>query len=146
MGANLIDLTCKKTPYYDLCVTSLNSDPRSSTADVAGLGVIMADVVKAKATDSLNKINELLTQRPGDKLLANCVDYYHTVTEGDVPLAKDAFASGNPKLADQGMSDAGNVIDLCESQFSEGSSPLTDKNKAAHDVAAVGAGIARSMF
>ncbi|XP_034208233.1 cell wall / vacuolar inhibitor of fructosidase 1-like [Prunus dulcis] len=146
MGANLIDLTCKKTPYYDLCVISLNSDPRSYTADVAGLGVVMADVVKAKATDSLNKINELLTQSPGDRSLTTCVDYYKTVIEGDVPLANEAFAAGNAKLADQGMSDAGIVIDLCESQFSEGSSPVTDKNKAAHDVAAVGAAIARTML
>ncbi|KAL6286681.1 hypothetical protein ACE6H2_011071 [Prunus campanulata] len=106
----------------------------------------MADVVKAKATDSLNKINELLKQNSGDPSLTTSVDYYKSVTEADVPLANEAFASGNAKLADQGMSDTGNLIDLCESQFSEGSSPLTEKNKVAHDVAAVGASIARTML
>ncbi|KAM0965822.1 hypothetical protein FF1_021775 [Malus domestica] len=142
--ATLIDQTCQKTPDHNLCVSSLRSDPRSSSADVKGLGIIMVDVVKGKATDTLNQINDLLKQRPGDKSLSSCAEVYNTVITADVPEASQGFSLGNPKFAEQGMNDAAGEAVSCENGFS-GSSPLTDKNKSVHDVAAVAAAIAKTL-
>ncbi|KAI5349174.1 hypothetical protein L3X38_002061 [Prunus dulcis] len=69
MDAGLIDKTCKQTPNYDVCVSTINSDPRSTGADVKGLGLIMVDAVKDKATGALNKADKLLKQCPGDQAL-----------------------------------------------------------------------------
>ncbi|CAB4262519.1 unnamed protein product [Prunus armeniaca] len=143
--ANLIDQTCKQTPNYALCVSSLKSDPRSSTADVSGLGVILVDIVKAKSTDTLNKINTLLKQRPGNQALKSCARFYDTVVEALVPEAQQGFSLGNPKFAEQGMNDAAGEAETCEDGFS-GKSPLTDNNKAVHDIAAVAAAIARTLL
>ncbi|KAJ6420928.1 hypothetical protein OIU84_028333 [Salix udensis] len=41
---DLIAQTCKNTPYYNLCVSSLRSVPRSSRADVQGLALVMVDI------------------------------------------------------------------------------------------------------
>ena len=63
--ADLVDNTCKQTPNSDLCVSTLH--PRSSTADVAGLAIIMVDTIKTKATATLAQINTLLGSNPDPK-------------------------------------------------------------------------------
>ncbi|KAK8661849.1 hypothetical protein V6N13_091440 [Hibiscus sabdariffa] len=52
---SLIETTCTKTSFPDLCVSTLKSDPRSSTADLSGLARIVADSVNAKASATLNQ-------------------------------------------------------------------------------------------
>ncbi|KAI5329089.1 hypothetical protein PRUPE_5G112600 [Prunus persica] len=144
MDASLIDKTCKQTPNYDVCVSTLNSDPRSTGADVKGLGLIMVDAVKDKATGALNKADELLKQSPGDQALLSCVKTYNEVLQNDVPQGSQAFTQGDSKSAEQGMNDIATEADSCESGFSS-SSPLVDNNKALLDVAAVAAAIARTL-
>ncbi|TQD73173.1 hypothetical protein C1H46_041302 [Malus baccata] len=137
MDANLIDQTCKKTPNYNLCVSSLKSDPRSVKADVASLGFITVDIAKDKATDTANRINELLKQSPSDQRLKTCATFYHTILVADVPEASQGFKLGNPKFAGQGMNDAADAAEACEKEFSS-KSPLTDKNKVVHDLSRSG--------
>lgn len=43
---DIVDGTCKRTPDYTLCVSLLRSDPRSSSADIAGLAIILVDQIK----------------------------------------------------------------------------------------------------
>ncbi|KAM0988074.1 hypothetical protein ACFX13_012294 [Malus domestica] len=102
MDANIIDQICKKTPDYNLCVSSLNSDPRSAIADVAVLGLSPSDP---------------------------CTHFYKTILEADIPEAAKAFI-GNPKFAEQGMNNAAGEAQTCEDGFS-GKSPLINENKAA---------------
>ncbi|CAL9030295.1 unnamed protein product [Prunus brigantina] len=91
--------------FVSLLLT-LNSDPRSTGADVKGLGLIMVDAVKDKATGALNKADELLKQSPGDQALLSCVKTYNEVLQNDVPQGSQAFTQGDSKLAEQGMNDA----------------------------------------
>ncbi|KAM1066321.1 hypothetical protein ACFX2H_021493 [Malus domestica] len=142
MDANLIDQTCKKTPNYNLWVSSLKSNLRSTKADMAGLGFITVDMAKAKATDTANRINELLKQSPNDQTLKSCATFYHTILVADIPEASQGFKLGNPKFAEQGMNDAAGAAEACEKEFS-GKSPLTDKNKVFHDLSSITATIAR---
>ena len=60
LGDNLIDKTSKQTPYYDLCVRSLISNPHSLNTDVEGLARIMIHTIHARASQTLHRINKLL--------------------------------------------------------------------------------------
>ncbi|XP_062151836.1 cell wall / vacuolar inhibitor of fructosidase 1-like [Alnus glutinosa] len=145
-GNNLIEQTCRRTPFYDVCISSLKSKPRSSGADVTGLALTMVDVLKTKATETLNHIKALLHGSPKLKRsLRSCADSYKAIIEGDVPEAIEALKKGNPKFAEQGANDAADEATSCEGRFS-GRSPLTDMNKAVHDVAAVAAAIVRNLL
>ncbi|KAK3188131.1 hypothetical protein Dsin_027692 [Dipteronia sinensis] len=60
---DLIDDTCKKTHFYDLCVTTLRSDPQSSKADVQGLARIALEKLQAKANNNtLYHIHKLVNR------------------------------------------------------------------------------------
>ncbi|XP_061993365.1 cell wall / vacuolar inhibitor of fructosidase 1-like [Rosa rugosa] len=144
MDAKLIDETCQKTPNPNLCVSSLKSDPRSSDADVKGLGVIMVDVVKAKAIIGQNKAQELLKQSPGDLRLKVCSGDYDRISNHHVPNALLAFKKDAPDIAEEDMSEAAEEARACESSFS-GGSPLTDVNNVLADVAAITAAIAKEL-
>ncbi|KAL9371188.1 hypothetical protein Peur_036328 [Populus x canadensis] len=63
LGNNLIEKTCKQTPYYDLCVRSLISSPRSFNTDVEGLAKIMVHTINAEATHTLHRIYKLLQHK-----------------------------------------------------------------------------------
>ncbi|KAK9934491.1 hypothetical protein M0R45_021632 [Rubus argutus] len=78
--SNLIGLTCRKTPNYDLCVSSFNSVPqRANAADVKSLADIMSSVVlKAKAEAAQSKFTELINQGLKTQSLLTCADYYDT--------------------------------------------------------------------
>ncbi|KAK9292192.1 hypothetical protein L1049_020153 [Liquidambar formosana] len=148
-GSDLIDNTCKQTPYYDLCVSSLRSDPRSSSADVQGLALIITDMVLGNATDTLALIEDLLKQIKDpslEKALAYCAELYIPVVKYDLPQAIEALTKGHYKFANYSISEAGNQADTCEKNFTGSTvSPLTDQNSLVHDLSAVAASIANKL-
>ncbi|KAK9269090.1 hypothetical protein L1049_000859 [Liquidambar formosana] len=144
---NLIEKTCKQTPFYDLCVATLQNDSRSTSGNVPALGGIMVDAVAVKATELLHHIQELLKGTTDPKVkrsLKECASIYHAVRDADVPQATQAFAFGNYKFAEQAMNDAANEADTCQSKFVR--SPLTVSNKNEHDLATVAASIAKFLL
>ncbi|GMY27953.1 cell wall / vacuolar inhibitor of fructosidase 1-like [Fagus crenata] len=145
---NLIQQTCKQTPYYNLCIYYIKADPRSTNANVAGLGLIMVDVIKAKAIQTLNHIKGLLQRSPNPKVkqaLNSCARKYNSIIVGDVPQAIEALTKGDPKFAEEGANDAANEANFCEEGFS-GNSPLTVENKLVHYVSTVAAAIAKILL
>ncbi|KAG8480832.1 hypothetical protein CXB51_025304 [Gossypium anomalum] len=58
--------TCKKTPFYDLCVLTLKSDPRSSTADVPGLARIVADSSAIDAGNEAQACENSFAEKPSN--------------------------------------------------------------------------------
>ncbi|KAL2504631.1 Cell wall/vacuolar inhibitor of fructosidase 2 [Abeliophyllum distichum] len=77
---DLIQKTCKNTKYYDLCISSLKSDPTSPKTDTKGLAVIMVKVgiSNANATNSylstqrLTSTNDTLMK----KVMKECAEKY----------------------------------------------------------------------
>ncbi|OVA13436.1 Pectinesterase inhibitor domain [Macleaya cordata] len=59
---DLIKKTCKKTDYYDLCVSSLKSDARSSTktADLNDFVMIFIDLAMSNASETYGFLNKLI--------------------------------------------------------------------------------------
>ncbi|KAM3707951.1 hypothetical protein ACB098_02G064400 [Castanea mollissima] len=145
---NLIEQTCKQTPNYNLCISSLKSDPKSATADVAGLALIMVNVLNTTTTQTLIHINSLLQSQRNEvkEALLSCVENYKIgVLTADVPVSIEALTKGNPKFADQGTQDAANESNSCEEGFS-GNSPLTVENTNINNVAKVANAIVKLLL
>lgn len=138
-AANLIETTCKNTPNYQLCINTLRGSPESATADVAGLALIMVDAVKGKTEQALSTVNKSAQPK-----LQRCTNYYNAVLKADVPMAEAALRKGDPKFAEQGMSDAATEADLCERTVAP--SPLSAVNKDLRDLALVATAIIRNLL
>ncbi|KAJ1405058.1 Pectinesterase inhibitor domain [Sesbania bispinosa] len=92
--ATLIKKTCKNTKYYDLCFSSLKSDPSSPKADPKGLAVIMVGVGMANATStSFYLTSQLLDPAASDstlkRVLKECADKYSYASQALQDSAQD---------------------------------------------------------
>ncbi|WCJ23272.1 cell wall / vacuolar inhibitor of fructosidase 2 [Euphorbia peplus] len=147
LDANTIDGTCKQTPYYSQCVKLLNSDPKSLTADVKGLALILVDMLKKESTKSIQSLKDIQKQRPDLKeQLDSCASKYDTILNSDVTVANEAIQLGNPKFAEGALNDAALEADLCEKRFKAGTSPLSEPNKRMADISRVAASITRQLL
>ncbi|KAK6924245.1 Pectinesterase inhibitor domain [Dillenia turbinata] len=79
-NSDLIKKTCKTTKYYDLCVSSLKSDPTSPKADTKGLATIMVGIGISNATSTYTYLSSQLLSTSNDtsmkKVLKECADKY----------------------------------------------------------------------
>ncbi|XVF62418.1 hypothetical protein PTKIN_Ptkin09bG0006100 [Pterospermum kingtungense] len=145
----LVEKTCRNTFYFDLCVSTLKSDPRSSSADVAGLAHIAADSVEAKATATLNQITGLLktANDPNlQKALQSCVDSYTTIKTA-IEVAITEIVRDNPKFVVNMANDAAAEAEICEVSFADPpKSPISGSNEAVHDLSSVLASIASLLL
>lgn len=142
---NLIADTCKKTPHYDLCVSSLESDPESAGADLNGLAKIMVNIVLANTSSTLDYIQDLLKHAPEPELqraLANCAELYIGVVKFSLPQAIEALLGGHFAFAKYGIADATKEALACDKAFSGSiKSPLTDRNSVVRDLVDVATAI-----
>ncbi|KAL6968630.1 hypothetical protein U1Q18_034428 [Sarracenia purpurea var. burkii] len=147
--ADLIDDTCKKIDYPDLCSSTLRSDPRSNTTDVKVFARIVLKVTLVKANSTLNKVNNLLkttTERVLKECLTICSGQY-TSAVYEIPQCIDDFGSNklNAQICVDGILDE---TTTCEETFSEPpkrKSPLTTSNNAVEQLAIIASGIIDSF-
>nr|XP_004296224.2 PREDICTED: cell wall / vacuolar inhibitor of fructosidase 1-like [Fragaria vesca subsp. vesca] len=154
--ADLIDQTCKQTPNYNLCVSSLKPNPRSSAANVKGLATIMVEVLTSKANDTLNEIwAQLLRQE--DPAVRNCYDHYGYMVAAFIPeIYGDLTSRGfggrfvryNPAQAERRLhDDIIRRVDHCRHGFGKGRrSPFAKEIKATREAAVVAAAIVRILI
>ncbi|KAE8666531.1 hypothetical protein F3Y22_tig00112498pilonHSYRG00309 [Hibiscus syriacus] len=144
---NLIERTCRQTPFYDLCMWSLKPSPESRDANVNKLAQIVVESLKTQATETLDLIDELLQDGLSlnpvmKKALTSCAERYNVIIRGDVPEINEALKTGNYKSAEKGANDAAIEANSCEIEF-PAKSPLSDMNKVVHDVSVVAASIVK---
>ncbi|KAI6692898.1 hypothetical protein NL676_020608 [Syzygium grande] len=149
-SVDLIKKTCRKTPYHDLCVSSLRSYPGSSGATVHDLAGIMLNLTLANATDTLSFIQVLINQTEDPQLempLDYCAELYIPVVKYTLPQAIDAFDKSQYGFAEYGVSDAGDQANTCEKQLSKStaSSPLGDRNKLMSELCDVAVAIIKML-
>ncbi|CAI0467527.1 unnamed protein product [Linum tenue] len=154
-GANsLVTQTCKQTPNYDLCVSTITADPRAATAaDVDTLALVMLDAVRTKATAAEGRIKQLMKAARSSAMrkhepLDNCAARYDVVLEADVTVARQAVKLGNPKFGEGAMNDVGVECEDCEGGFGRNGekSPLTKQNGDVRGLADVAAAIVRLLL
>ncbi|KAL1337531.1 hypothetical protein HN51_032226 [Arachis hypogaea] len=95
---SLIKRTCKNTKYYNLCFSSLKSDPSSPTADSKGLAVIMVGIAMTNATSTSSYLSsKLLSPKTNSTtlkmVLKECADKYS--------YAGDALQDSVQELSDE---------------------------------------------
>lgn len=147
-NANLIEQTCQKTPKYATCIKFLESDPRSSDANLQGLAVIAMTNIGAAVNIALTQISDLVkvNQEPAQsEALNSCADRYSTILVADLPKSVAALKLGDPKFAEDGANDAAVEAASCENGFS-GKSPLTEENDDIYDAAIIAAAIVKQML
>ncbi|KAK2982818.1 hypothetical protein RJ640_021308 [Escallonia rubra] len=131
--ASLIEQVCQKTPYHDLCVSSLKSNPKSSSADVKGLARIILELFLDAAKDNLVQVKKLLN-RATDPAIKQCLDVcsneYDSAINVWTPLALKYLESNSIPDAITEVSNASGDAETCEESFGEVSrpSPLTAEN------------------
>ncbi|KAK2631489.1 hypothetical protein EUGRSUZ_L02839 [Eucalyptus grandis] len=144
-STDLVNYTCRKTPYTVFCAAALGLDPRSSTADTKTLGLIMVDKVEAHAKSTLTKIKYLRGKaaHPRTKqALTSCEQSYGFIVSAMVPPSKESLTKGDYKFAVEYMNAAVNDVQECEAGFGGSKSPISDSNDYEHKAAAVASAIA----
>ncbi|CAA7015608.1 unnamed protein product [Microthlaspi erraticum] len=146
VAGDYVDTICKKTPDYTLCLSLLRSDPRSSTADTAGLGLILVDKIKALGTETLGQINQAYQTKPMLKRALNeCTRRYKTIVDVDINTMIDAI-KGNPKFAEDAVVDAGVEASICEEAFPKGQSPFTRLTTRMNNICDVTRAVVRNLL
>ncbi|XP_004501778.1 cell wall / vacuolar inhibitor of fructosidase 1-like [Cicer arietinum] len=150
--ANLIEKTCNKTQNHTLCLQYLNANPKSSTADEYGLGLIMFDVIRLRALSTIKKIHELIAagkfKKPRQPMaLKSCYDKYKTLLEIDVGNANYYLLSRDAISAEYNAMDIIAKANTCENdffgRFPYGKELLTDDNNLMIDAATIAYDIIR---
>ncbi|MCD7464215.1 hypothetical protein HAX54_052306 [Datura stramonium] len=152
---NLIHATCKATPNYSLCVTTLQSDPRSYHEAKGGddvmttLSLIMVDAVKSKSIKIMERVKELEKSNPELRVpLSQCYVAYNAVLRADVSVAVEALKRGVPKFAENGMDDVDIEAETCEYSFNyeKLASPISDMNRDIIELSKVAKSIIRMLL
>ncbi|GMP76262.1 hypothetical protein CsSME_00033019 [Camellia sinensis var. sinensis] len=94
-NSNLIRQTCRRTNNFNLCVTSLESDPRSLKADVKGLARISLQQVLGKANQTLQIVGKLFNQTHEFEFFGTCIEEYNKAVSIELPGAIIALDSND---------------------------------------------------
>ncbi|XP_073022638.1 putative invertase inhibitor [Primulina eburnea] len=126
----LIQQACKKTHNYNLCVSSLKSDPRGLKADLKDLVVIMMDIALVKSikiSELIIKLNKTVSDPYVRSSFHVCSSLYDD-SKVSLQEAIDAFESNSYKESYEQLGSAASGPGECEDTFAEppaSKSPLT---------------------
>ena len=147
---DLVDQICKKTPFYDLCSSTLHSNPLSPKTDIKGVALIMVNNILANASDTLSYIEGLIKKTKDPQLeqaLAFCAETYIPVVRFTLPQAADAISQGRFGFASYCISDAVKEVNSCDKKFSGSSqSPLGDRNDIVQKLVDVASAIIKLLL
>ncbi|KAL1334963.1 hypothetical protein HN51_063902 [Arachis hypogaea] len=127
---DLIDQTCKKTPYYELCSNIIHSNP-ATPSDPKGMVVIMINYTIVNATNTLNYIEDLIKKVTDHELehkLTFCAESYIPAIKYVLPQAVGSINRGNFGFANYSISYAEKDIVACNKKFTGNQSPLSSRN------------------
>ncbi|XP_021740033.1 cell wall / vacuolar inhibitor of fructosidase 1-like [Chenopodium quinoa] len=148
----LINQTCKQTNNYDLCVTTLNSDPKTGNAkDMRDLATIMVSHVDDEASKTRDHISGLLKNRtidkPTKKLLKACIDRYNIIIINWLKEVREGLSYRDYGFARDSMAAVPTNVELCERSFEAPiKSPISADSKAMDDLSNVAYDIVFYMF
>ncbi|XP_039038502.1 cell wall / vacuolar inhibitor of fructosidase 1-like [Hibiscus syriacus] len=148
---DLIDQICKKTPFYDLCTSTLKSNADPQNTDTKGLAGVMAGILLSNATDTLSYIRGQISETSDpqmERVLAYCAELYIPVVKYNLPQAIDALSKGRFEFASDGISDAAKQADACEKKLSGPLklSPLSERNRLLHSLSDVAVAIVKLLL
>lgn len=136
-STQLIQQTCSQTKYYQLCVSSLQSDPRSSTADLKVYAKIFVELALSNAKDTFSYTYRLTSNESMDPVLKMCLNDCLSVYDIGVNKLTDALIYLDLKdfiQVNNLLGTAKEQGEQCDQFFikppvPETPSPLTDRNE-----------------
>ncbi|XXG51013.1 hypothetical protein AAC387_Pa02g4883 [Persea americana] len=147
--ADLIQDTCKevssKDPNinYNFCITALQSDPRSTTADLAGLGTISIQLTMAVVNKTGAHAQQLIKSGTFDSYDRQCLDVCLELYYDATSTLTDSLKALEEKSYDDANIWVSSVMDVsgtCEDSFKEREghgSPLTEENDYLFQLSAI---------
>ncbi|KAF8032196.1 hypothetical protein BT93_D1190 [Corymbia citriodora subsp. variegata] len=139
VASDVITDTCQKVAAsnpnvtFDYCEKALGSDPKSRTADVQGLGLIVLNLLESNVTSTISYIEELLKQgfgAPIQKPLSECLSFYSGAAETTKEAVGAYQEKRYPDVQNAVTRVSTNAV-TCESLFNDEfgvPSPLTKQN------------------
>ncbi|KAM7462505.1 hypothetical protein LguiA_030626 [Lonicera macranthoides] len=129
---DLVEQVCKTTTDPSLCLSTLRSNPRSSSSDVKGLAHIMLEVSLRKGSDNFSQVKKLV-QNAKDPIIKQCLDLcvmQYDLLIDDVNEAIHYLESNSFRDANLHAGWAADGAETCENCFIElkRPSPLTEQN------------------
>ncbi|KAM7462502.1 hypothetical protein LguiA_030623 [Lonicera macranthoides] len=129
---DLVEQVCKTTMDPSLCMSTLRSNPRSSSSDVKGLAHIMLEVTLSKGSDNFAQVKKLV-RNATDPIVKQCLDdcvLHYDLLIDDVNKAIHDLESNSFREANGHAGGAADDAETCENCFIElkHPSPLTDRN------------------
>nr|GMD88796.1 cell wall / vacuolar inhibitor of fructosidase 1 [Ipomoea batatas]GME02414.1 cell wall / vacuolar inhibitor of fructosidase 1 [Ipomoea batatas] len=133
---------CTATPFRELCLSLLRSDPRSYHAKgYTEVGQIIAEFALAKAEETLSFIKSSenkTTDKAVGASLAVCRGLYDRIIREQIPNALET-SKQSEENASRIMSDVNLDVESCEKEFSKNhvKSVLTKRNQEFSDIATI---------
>lgn len=150
-STDIIDQICKKTPFYDLCTSILNSSPPTPKPDLKTIALLMINNILSNATDTLSFIETLIkktSDREMEQALAFCAESYIPVVKYTLPQAAEAITQNRFGFAGYCVSDAVKEVNSCNKKFLGFGvvSPLGDRNGVVQKLVDVASAIIKQLL
>ncbi|KAJ8440968.1 hypothetical protein Cgig2_019997 [Carnegiea gigantea] len=148
-NATILD---QQTPNYDLCVSTLNSDPQTRWAkDIRGLTTILVLHLKDKATQTRDHIAWFLKDPFMDQqrkqLLSQCMDRYNTIVMTWLRETLEGLSNKDYGFARESMGTVPTNVELCERSFQGPvQSPISEDSKTMDDLSKVAYAIVLYLY
>ncbi|RZC93061.1 hypothetical protein C5167_028420 [Papaver somniferum] len=107
---------------YDFCVSALESNPKSKTSDLLGLGVISMELIANNATNLLPYIGKLLEEGKKERFVKQALDTCLEVYADATRSVEDAITDFKDKVyydARAEITGANDYSVACEDTFNE---------------------------
>ena len=152
-AANLVQETCNKTRYSDVCLETLKSDPNSKTADVKGLARIMLKHGLAYSKDTYARVNKMFNETK-DPIMKSCLhvcsEIYSLSVEVNFPHAITALENNDYRESSRILDSAYDDPETCNDAFVERpvikTPPFTDRNNYLEKMIDVACTIVNSLY
>lgn len=133
---DLLHKTCKLTNHYNLCLSTLNSNPKSKNAtNVQGLAQITLELALTEANNTLWFVGGLFSKTSDPmlfRLFGTCIEEYKDAVTSHIPQAIHALNSSNYGASKQGLIDAVGDVKTCNVQLVDESPVMTRRNNFVH--------------
>ncbi|KAJ8445722.1 hypothetical protein Cgig2_026049 [Carnegiea gigantea] len=141
---SFVTKVCKKTPYFDLCMTILFPDRRSYGADAKGLAKIVIErdwnVAKEIQAQAWSLAHDGRKSHDVRSKCGKCALEYNEIVLQLIPRAMRMVDVGKYGVSIEELKDAARKAKACDEQFKgKGASPII--NMSVHDISLVAVAI-----
>ncbi|XP_074306540.1 uncharacterized protein LOC141641791 [Silene latifolia] len=146
---DMVTEVCKKTLYFDLCMTILFTDSRKHTSDTKGLAKIVLEKDKYIATQILSEVQSLARdtgkRREIREKCGQCAKGYNGIVSKLLPAANKFLDSNKYSSSIEQLKKVANDAKSCDEQFSKANMTEPFNNMSVHDITMVAVGVIQTI-